>query len=132
MKQPVFLRVFLVLAGLSGFSVGVGLLFFPLPFEASAGIDLGTDASLLSEIRGAGGPLLLSGILIVYGAFKSSFTRFALLLSTVLYLSYGVSRVYGFAVDGMPNQSFVIVTVVEIVFGMISWVFYYRNKLATR
>ncbi|MNJ88948.1 hypothetical protein D3C87_65080 [compost metagenome] len=128
MKQSVFLRAVLVLSGLIGFSVGFGQLFLPISFEASAGIRLGTDPALLSEIRGAGGSLLLSGILMIYGAFKPSFTRYALLLSIVLYLSYGVSRMYGFAVDGVPNQSFLIVTITEMVLGVISWVLYHRSK----
>lgn len=124
MKQSVFLRAFLAVSGLISFSVGVGLLFFPVPFEGSVGIHLGTDAGLLSEIRGAGGPLVLSGVLMIYGTFKPSFTRFALLLSTVLYLSYGVSRMYGFSTDGIPNQSFVILAIAEVVIGVISWVLY--------
>lgn len=128
MKQRVFLRAVLVLAGLIGFSVGFGQLFFPISFEASAGIELGTDPGLLSEIRGAGGSLLLSGILMIYGAFRQAAARFALLLSTVLYLSYGVSRIYGFSVDGLPNQSFLIVTITEIVLGVTSWLLYHRNK----
>ena len=130
MKQSVFLRAVLVLAGLIGFSVGFGQLFFPVSFEASAGINLGTDTGLLSEIRGAGGSLLLSGILMIYGAFKPSFTSYALLLSAVLYLSYGVSRIYGFVMDGTPNQSFLIVTITELVLGVISWVLYRKSKVA--
>ena len=55
MKHSFFLRVVLVFSGLIGFSVGLGQLFFPVSFEASAGISLGTDVALLSEIRGAGG-----------------------------------------------------------------------------
>ena len=40
MKQSLFSRTFLMLAGLIGFSVGIGQLFFPVAFESSSGVDL--------------------------------------------------------------------------------------------
>lgn len=128
MKQRFYLQTFLALAGLTGFSVGAGQLFFPITFEASSGIDLGTDINLLSEIRAAGGSLVLFGILIVTGVFKRGFTKHALFLTTVLYLSYGFSRLFGFLADGTPNQLFVIVTIVEIAIGSVAFLVYWLIK----
>ena len=132
MKQFFLPRAFLMVAGLIGFSVGVGQLFFPVAFEASSGVSLGADISLLSEIRSAGGSLFLLGILITVGAFKRSLTKHALFLAATLYLGYGFSRLYAFFVDGIPNQLFVIVTSAEIGIGLLALFIFYRVNQAAK
>ena len=121
MKSTV-LYLFLLFNGSIGIIIGGCLLFVPISFEASAGIDISNDPSVLSEIRGSGGMLLGAGILIVTGAFIKSMTRISLFLSTLLYLSYGISRIIGICMDGIPSNSLIQVTIAEIVIGLISLV----------
>ncbi len=132
MKQFFFPRFFLVLAGLIGFSVGVGQLFFPIAFEASSGILLDTDINLLSEFRSAGGSLVLLGIVIVSGAFIRPLVKYALFLVSVLYLGYGLARVYAFVVDGIPNELFIVVTSAEVIIGFAALLMFYGVRKAER
>lgn len=128
MKQTLYLRTLLIIAGITGISIGAGQLFFPVAFEASAGIDLGNDNNLLSEIRAAGGTLLAAGLLILLGAFRPQLTRLSLLLTMIFFLSYDFSRVYGMFADGMPGQSFLIVTMAEMAIGLAAVTLFYYQK----
>ena len=132
MKQFLFPRVFLVVAGLIGFSVGVGQLFLPVVFEASSGVRLDADINLLSEFRSAGGSLFLLGILIMSGAFKQSLLKHTLFLTSVLYLGYGLARVYAFIVDGIPNNLFIVVTTVEVAIGLAALLTFYEVRKAEK
>lgn len=119
MKNSRILKSILIISGLLGVYVGVEILFMPVSFYATSGIDLGTNVSLLNEIRAPGGALLGSGVLIILGAFwvKLSFT--SVVLSTLLYLSYGLSRILSMTIDGAPAEILVYVTISEIVIGLV-------------
>ncbi|PCJ37855.1 MAG: hypothetical protein COA99_12380 [Moraxellaceae bacterium] len=115
------IKVLLVVSGLTGIIIGSGLLFAPVSFEASAGIDLGTNINLLSEVRAPGGALLVAGVLILLGAFITKLAYTSVLLSSLFYLSYGFSRLFSMIVDGVPSESLVTATIVEIVVGGLSF-----------
>ena len=119
MKNSKVLKTILILSGLLGAGIGAAILLTPAAFHGSAGIDLGGDASLLSEVRASGGMLLACGLLIMLGAFISRLTFTATLLSALLYLSYGASRLFSIAVDGMPHETLVMAAALEIVVGLI-------------
>jgi hypothetical protein len=121
-------RILLAVAGAIGIGVGGTQLFMPVAFESSAGIGLGDNSSLLSEIRAAGGTLLAASILILSGAFLPALTSVSLLLSTLFYLSYGLSRLLSGIMDGIPSESLVIATVVEMVVGMLSLLAWYKLR----
>lgn len=121
-------KIILIVAGIIGMAVGLGLLFFPVSFEASAGIILNKDVNLLSDIRAMGGNVLISGILIFSGVLKKSLTAYSLFLAVVIYLSYGFSRVYAICVDGLPNQSFMVVTIAEIIIGSLAAIVFYQFR----
>jgi len=112
------LKFTLIASGIIGLYVGVEILFFPVSFYATSGIELGGNVSLLNEIRAPGGALLLCSVLIISGAFipKLSFT--SIVLATLLYLSYGLSRIVSMVVDGKPDEILVYVAVLEIVIGL--------------
>lgn len=112
-------KAVLVLAGLIIIFVGAGTLFAPEFLQATSGITRTSAPSLLNEIRASGGGLLVCGMVIVAGAFVSRLTFSALLLSTVLYLSYGVSRLYSMVVDGIPDDTLIQAFAIEIVVGLV-------------
>ena len=120
MEKSKLVIALLVVSGSIGIGIGAALLFAPVAFEASAGIQLGQNNTLLSELRASGGTLLVAGVLIMYGAFNSRMTFNSIMLSSLFYLSYGLSRIFSMLIDGMPNQSLVIATIVEIVIGVLS------------
>lgn len=126
MKKLKVVRIVLFLAAIIAIGVGAGQVFVPVAFEASAGIQVVADSNLLSEMRAAGGALLAAGVVIISGVFISRMTFISIVLSALFYLSYGVSRLLGMVLDGMPGESLVIVTGVEIVVGVLSLMLLYR------
>jgi len=119
MKNPIITKIVLILSGLIATGVGVGVLFMPHAFHASAGIVLGDDVNLLNEMRSSGGMLLASGLFILFGAIRASMAFFALIISTTLYLSYGLSRVVSIVADGIPDGSMLQILVSELLIGML-------------
>jgi len=112
------LKTILFVSGLIATVVGGAILVMPVGFYALNGIEFTSDINLLNEIRAPGGALLASGILIMSGAFVAKLTFTATVLSIVLFLSYGLSRILSIAIDGMPVEGLVQAAVLEIVIGM--------------
>ncbi len=118
MKNSRVLKTILFIAGLIGAGVGGAILFVPVAFYASSDIDLGGNITLLNELRASGSALLACGILIISGIFVAKLTFTSAVLSTLLYLSYGLSRILSMLIDGMPVAELVQAAVLEIVIGM--------------
>jgi len=116
------ITVFLFLSGVTGIYIGFSLLFTPIEFEASAGIPVVNNVNLLSEIRSSGGILLAAGFIIALGAFRPEITRTALIISSLFYLGYGISRSVAILFDGAPDTSLIAVTLAELIIGAISLV----------
>ena len=119
MKNSIVLKVILVISGLIGVVVGGAILLMPVAFHATSGIELGGNISLLNEIRAPGGALLASGLLILSGAFLTELTFTSIVLSTLLYLSYGLSRIVSMVADGKPAETLIQAAVLEIIIGMV-------------
>ena len=119
MKNSKVLKAILLISGLIAAGVGGAILFMPIAFHATTGIDLAGNTSLLNEIRASGGALLASGILIILGAFVAKLTFTSTVVSIFLYLSYGLSRILSRAIDGMPAEELVQATVLEIAIGLV-------------
>lgn len=112
------LTAILLVSGLIGVAVGAALLLAPRAFQASSGIELGDDVSLLSEVRAPGGALLATGGLVIAGAFVRSLRFTATVVATVLYLSYALARLLSMAVDGLPSSVLVQAAALELVMGV--------------
>ncbi len=130
MKNSKSLKTTLLISGAIGAGIGSEILFSPVAFHATSGIELGNDISLLNEVRASGGALLASGILIMLGAFVARLTFVSLVISALLYLSYGVSRILSMVVDGTPDELLVQVAFLEIAIGLVCgfMLFRYRAK----
>jgi len=114
--------LFLGCAALLLLAIGGTILFIPHLFYASDGIILGNNPSLLSEIRAPGGLLASSGFLILLGVFRAHFRSLSITLTTLVYGTFGLSRLVGFILDGMPSNSLVIATGVELTVAVIGLV----------
>ncbi len=118
MKNSKVFKTILIISGLIASVIGAAILFAPVAFYATYGIELGGNFSLLNEIRAPGGVLLASGTLIISGAFVDKLAFTAAVVSSLLYLSYGLSRVMSIAIDGIPAEGLVQAAVLEIVIGL--------------
>lgn len=112
-------RILLFVAGLILLLVGTGVLVLPHGFYESSGTILGSEPSLLSEIRASGGLLLACGIVVLFAAFRSSIHKQALVLSALVFLAYGVARLASMVIDGMPSTSLVISAGIELLIGAL-------------
>jgi len=119
MKNSKVVKTILFISGLVASAIGASILISPSAFYASYEITLGSDVSLLNEIRAPGGALLAYGILIIAGAFVNILTFTSTVVSTLLYLSYGLSRVMSMAVDGIPVDGLIQAAVFEIIIGLV-------------
>jgi len=120
MKNSKLLKTTLFVSGLIATAVGAAILFMPVAFYATYGIELGDSVSLFNEIRAPGGSLLASGILMLLGAFVTKLTLTSAVVSSLVYLSYGLSRILSITLDGMPDQGLVLACVFEIAVGLVS------------
>ena len=111
--------LFLSFAALLLLAIGSAILLFPHAFYASDGIVLGNEPSLLSEIRAPGGLLAVSGLCVLIGAFRQSLRSSALMLTVLVYGSFGLSRLVSLSLDGSPSSSLLVATTIELVMAAI-------------
>lgn len=109
-------RSTLILAGVILLLVGVPILLGPLAYQASMGVVLPNDPTLLSDLRAMGGSLLGFGLLLVVSA-RGPHARHAALAGAVLFLSYGSSRLLSMALDGLPTSTLVGSAAIELLIG---------------
>ena len=119
MTQPLT-RILLAVSGTTGLAIGLAVLFQPHAFLASSGISLGTDASLLSEIRAPGGLLLLCSLVALGGAIRHNLMQTGLVFSALIYSTYGLSRLVSIVLDGIPSPSLQLAALIELVIGALS------------
>jgi len=117
MKRSKILKGLLIISGLIASTIGAAILFAPVEFYASYGMRL-NDVNLLNELSASGGALLASGMLITLGAFVDKLAFTATIVSALLYLSYGLSRVVSIAMNGVPIEGLVQAAILEIVIGL--------------
>ena len=111
--------VFLFIAGLVLLAIGGGILLTPHAFHASNGIVLGNDPNLLSEIRAPGGLLVVSAVIILIGTMRPNWRQFSVVLTVLIFGSFGLARLVGLALDGMPSIGIIAATVIELVVAAI-------------
>jgi hypothetical protein len=120
--KRVMIRTLLFASGAMLLGIGMAVLFQPITFFAANGATLGTEPSLMSEVRSPGGLLITSGIIVLLGAVRRTLTELALMLSTLVYGTYGASRLVSMVFDGVPSTSVVAATGIEIFVGILSLV----------
>lgn len=120
MKTPSLIKCVLGLSGTIGIAVGMAGLLVPVPFHQTSGIDLHGQVALLNEMRATGGSLLAFGTLILAGVFVPGLARTAAIVSTLLYVSYGVSRGVAIVIDGQPSGVLIAVMLSELAVGVLA------------
>ena len=113
------IRTMLFLSGLIASGIAATILFAPDAFYASYGIEVGSNATLANEMKAPAGALLVAGLLMFVGVFRSKFAIISLATATAVYLSYGLGRVISIAVDGIPHSGMVSAAGIEILIGVV-------------
>ena len=108
----------LLASGLLAAGIATTIFLAPGAFYAGYGIDIGTNVSLANELKAPAGMLLMAGLLMLAGVFRAEFAVPSLAAATVIYLSYGLSRVLSMMIDGVPNSALVGAAVLEIAIGV--------------
>lgn len=110
----------LMVSGLLLIVVGASIIVSPEQFYSSNSIDLGTNISLLNELKAPAGLLLAAGIFMIIAVFVKSKIDVALSLTTLIFLSYALSRVVSMGLDGVPASGLVWAAGLEAIIGLIA------------
>lgn len=117
MKESKGLNAILIVLGLTLVIFGGWRLFAPMGFYAFSGLELPNVAGLLSEVRAAGGIILASGLVVGVAAFRHAWARSSVVLAGVVFLSLGLARMFGVALDGSPGAGVIQGLAIELALG---------------
>ena len=120
MKESLGLKVILIVLALTLVIFGGWRLVDPIGFYTFSGLELSDDAGLLSEVRGAGGIIMVSGLVVALGAFRHAWSRTSVVLAAAVFLSLGLARLLGIALDGSPGAEVIQGMAIELVFGVLA------------
>lgn len=98
--------------------IGTLTLASPVEFYASNEIELGTNVSLLNELKAPAGMLLVTGLFMVGAIFVGRLADTAVALAALIYLSYAASRFGSMAFDGVPAAGLVQAASLEAIIGL--------------
>lgn len=118
----------LLTSGLLAAGIAATILFAPDAFYASYGIDTGSDVNLANELKAPAGMLLIAGLLMLAGVVRTKLTVASLGTASLIYLSYGLSRVLSMVTDGIPNSGLVSAAILEIAIGAICLLVFARHR----
>ena len=107
-------KIALGIAGVSALGIGTAITITPHAFYASYGIALGSDPSLLSELRAPGAGLAVLGAVMLAGIVRRSLSEVALVAALVVFLGFPAGRIVGLALDGIPSTGILAALAFEL------------------
>ncbi|MBS0125049.1 DUF4345 domain-containing protein [Thetidibacter halocola] len=107
-------KLALGVAGITALGIGAFILTAPHTFYASYGIALGSDPSLLSELRAPGAGLAAFGVLMLAGMVSTALRHVAVMAALTVYLAFPAGRVVGLAIDGLPSSGILSALILEL------------------
>ena len=125
-------RALLLASGLLATGIAATILAAPDPLYAGYGIDISSNASLANELKAPAGTLLAAGLLMLVGVVKSKYAVTSLAVASVIYLSYGLSRLLSIAVDGFPHSALVSAAMLELALGTVCLLGFVRLRMSAR
>jgi hypothetical protein len=120
MKNSKILKGILILLGLLLIVIGSWRLFDPIAFFENSGIVLSNEVGLLSEARATGGAVVGFGLIIILGAFNKRLSYTSTISAIVIFLGFGIARLIGFGLDGIPGEGIIQGIIIEFVLGLLS------------
>ncbi|MEM6653342.1 MAG: DUF4345 domain-containing protein [Pseudomonadota bacterium] len=112
-------RLVLIGAGAILGLIGTALMVSPRAFLAMSHVFVEQDPGLMSELTAPSGVLILAGALLLIGGIKLNFANLALIVGTIIYASYGLGRLVSMVVNGLPPESLIIATIIELVIAIM-------------
>lgn len=94
--------------------IGGALMISPKAFLETSHVFVERDPGLMSELAAPGGLLVATGVFMLIGAAKLRFASMALATGAVVYGSYGIGRVVSMLLHGLPSQSLISATIIEV------------------
>lgn len=121
--NAVLTRTVLVLCGALLGVIGGALLVSPRDFLALSHVVTNNDPGLLSELAAPSGLLITTGAFMILGAIRLRLANRALSAGALVYGSYGLCRLAGMALHGLPSDSLITATFVELFVAAVLTVF---------
>ena len=119
MTLNIFQKFALGLAGLTAVGIGASITSMPHMFYASYGIELGAEASLVSELRAAGAGIATLGVIMLLGIAKQRLTPLAIGAALTVFLAFPAGRLVSLAIDGLPSEGILTALIFEAVIGAL-------------
>ncbi len=94
--------------------IGVAMLTTTEQFLAMSDVEIARNPSLLSELKAPSVLLILAGAFMLVGSVRARFADLGLTVGAVVYASYGVARLVGLVIDGIPSGSLLIAMMIEL------------------
>lgn len=107
----------LVVSGVGLATVGGLMTFAPSALFGSNGVQIGSDPNLLSEIRGPGGVLFITGLVLIAAVMFRQLRGFASGVAAVVFLGTALGRVVSLLAEGMPAPSLQAAFGLEVILG---------------
>lgn len=95
--------------------IGAAMLTKTEAFLAMSDVEVAPNPSLLSELKAPSVLLILTGALMLIGSIRTRYADLGLTVGAVVYGSYGLARLAGMVIDGLPTGSLLIATLIELV-----------------
>jgi hypothetical protein len=128
MEESRGFKVILIVLALTLVIFGGWRLVDPIGFYAFSGLELSDDAGLLSEVRAAGGIIMVSGLVVGLGAFRHAWSRASVVLAAVVFSSAGLARLLGIALDGSPGAEVIQGMAIELVLGVLALFAFFKYR----
>ena len=128
MKDSIVFKVILIILALILLVFGGWRLVDPIGFLTFSGLELSYEAGFLSELRGAGGIIMVSGLFVGLGAFLPAWSRTSVLLAVMVFLPLGLGRMVGLVLDGSPGAGVIQGMAIELVFGVLALYAFFKYR----
>ncbi|MEP4052984.1 MAG: DUF4345 domain-containing protein [Litorimonas sp.] len=93
--------------------IGGALMFSPKAFLETSQVFIDHDPGLMSELTAPSGVLIVTGAMMILGAFKLRYVNLALSIGAIVYGSYGFGRLVSMGLHGLPSETLITATVIE-------------------
>lgn len=111
-------KLVLFVAGALLILIGTLINSSPVDFYATNSIDVGSNISLLNELKAPAGFLITAGLFIIAAIFVQRLADSAMSLAALIYLSYASSRLASMLFDGMPAEGLIQAAALEALVGL--------------
>lgn len=128
MTESKVFKIILIVLGLTLVVFGGWRLLDPVGFYTFSGLTLSDHAGVLSEVRGAGGIIMVAGLVVGLGAFRRAWSRTSIVLAAAVFLSLVLGRLTGIALDGPPGAGVIQGMVVELILGGLALFAFFKYE----